>query len=326
LTLNTIWYYETLRLKKSIKGKSFLTSYKGINFMFAELDDLYQSMKNRLAQCRKDRNELEEILSFYGKVLAAQHEAQEETPIPEIDLSTEQVNLKIEEGFPLIDLGNFSVDKDSSERLFRKLCQLTKEENPVLASAGKTLLEALDSSTLDFAELSRAVLQNQAETIEDYAKDLEVPLPVLRALTKISIQPSLLATVATVAKESKLDKWRRWYCPVCGGLPAIAALVGEEGKREALCSFCGHLWKLPRLGCPFCSTEKQEDLRYFFGEGDDLYRVQVCEKCKVYIKVVDTREDGDAKALAVDDVATAHLDLLAEEEGYQRKAPRLWGI
>jgi formate dehydrogenase maturation protein FdhE len=41
---------------------------------------------------------------------------------------------------------------------------------------------------------------------------------------------------------------------------------------------------------------------------------------------MDTREGGDARTLAVDDVASGHLDLLAEEEGYQRKAPRLWGI
>lgn len=294
--------------------------------MFAEMDDLYQSMKRRLEQCRKDRSELEEVLAFYGKVLSAQHETQGETPIPDIDLTEERIKLKIGEGFPLIDSGNFSVDNDSSARLFRKLCQLSTEENPVLASAGKALLEALDSGKLDHNELTKAVLQNQVETIEGYAKDLEVPLPVLQALAKLSIQPSLLATVAKVAKGSELNKWRQGYCPICGGLPAIAALVGEEGKREGLCSFCGHFWKLPRLGCPFCGNEKHEDLRYFYGEDDDLYRVQVCEQCKGYIKVVDTREGFDPKGLAVDDVVTAHLDLLAEEEGYQRKAPRLWGI
>jgi FdhE protein len=294
--------------------------------MFAQMDELYERMKNRLEQCRMDRDELEEVLAFYGKVLAAQHETQEETPIPEITLTEERMKLKIEEGFPLMDSENFSVDNHSSERLFRKLCQLSTEENPVLASAGKALLEALDSGKLDHIELTKALLQNQAETIEGYAKDLEVPLPVLQALTKLSIQPSLLATVASVARDSKLDRWRHSYCPICGGLPAIAALVGEEGKREGLCSFCGHLWKLPRLGCPFCGNEKQEALRYFYGEGDDIYRVQVCEQCKGYIKVVDTRESGDPKGLAIDDVVTAHLDLLAEEEGYLRKAPRLWGI
>ena len=294
--------------------------------MFAEMDDFYQRMKNRLEQCRKDRNELEEILAFYHKVLAAQHEAQQETPQPEIDLPEEQIRLKIEEGFPLVEWGSFSVDTNSTDRLFRRLCQLSMEENPVLASAGKALLEALNSGTLESEELIKAVLQNQVESIERYAKGLEISFPVLQALTKLSMQPSLLATVATVEKATDLHGWRYSYCPICGGLPAIAALVGEEGKREVLCSFCGHLWEINRLGCPFCGTDNQGDLRYFFGEGDDLYRVQVCEECKGYLKVVDTRQGGDPKALAVDDVLTAHLDLLAEEEGYQRKAPRLWGI
>ena len=294
--------------------------------MFAELDDFYQRMKNRLGQCRKDRKDLEEITAFYERVLAAQYEAQEETPIPEIDLAAEQIKLKIEEGFPLIDSANFSVDKDSSESLFRRLCQLSKEENPVLASAGKALLEAMDSGKLEAAELSAAVLQNHAETVERCAEDLAISLPVVQTLTKLSIQPSLLATVASLAKATDLDRWRHGYCPICGGLPAIAALIDEEGKRVGLCSFCGHLWNLLRLSCPFCGTDKQENLRYFFAEGDDLYRVQVCEQCKGYLKVVDTRKGGDPKALAVDDVVTAHLDLLAEKEGYQRKAPRLWGI
>jgi len=294
--------------------------------MFAEMDDFYQRLKNRLEQCRKERTELKEILNFYGKVLSAQQEAQQETPMPEIDLVEDRINLKIDEGFPLMDSEDFSVDRDSSERLFRNLCQLSSAENPVLASAGKTLLEAMDSGKLDMTELSKAVLDNNAEAVEEYAKDVGVPQPVLQALAKLSLQPSLLATAAVVAKGFAEENWQQSYCPICGGLPAIAALVGEEGKREALCSFCGHFWQLPRLGCPFCSTEQQEDLHYFYGEGEDLYRVYVCEQCKGYIKVVDTREGGDPRGLAVDDVVTTHLDLLAEDEGYQRKTPRFWGI
>ena len=294
--------------------------------MFAEMDDLYQRLKTRLEQCRKERTELEEILDFYGKVLSAQQEAQQETPIPEIDLAEERINLKIDEGFPIMDPEDFSVDKNSWERLFRNLCHLSSEENPVLASAGKTLLEAMDSGTLDMTRLSTSVLDNNAEVMEEYAKDVGVPQAVLQALAKLSLQPSLLATAAVVAKGFAAENWQQSYCPICGGLPAIAALVGEEGKREALCSFCGHFWQLPRLQCPFCRTEKQEDIRYFYGEGEDLYRVYVCEQCKGYVKVVDTRETGDPRGLAVDDVVTTHLDLLAEDEGYQRKAPRLWGI
>ena len=93
-----------------------------------------------------------------------------------------------------------------------------------------------------------------------------------------------------------------------------------------LCSFCGHVYRLPRLGCPFCSSESPEDLRYFYGEEEDSHRVQVCDRCSGYLKILDTRKGGSVEALAVDDILTAHLDLVAEEQGYERKAPRLWGI
>jgi FdhE protein len=106
----------------------------------------------------------------------------------------------------------------------------------------------------------------------------------------------------------------------------MAALVGEEGRRHGFCSFCGTLYRLPRVGCPFCGTENQDDLRYFYGEDEDLYRVQVCDRCSGYLKVLDTRKGGSVEALAVEDILTAHLDLIAEEQGYERKAPRLWGI
>jgi FdhE protein len=294
--------------------------------MIADLDDLYQRMTDRLNLLRQERTDLEEILAFYARVLKVQQQTQQETAIPAIDLPEEQLRLKIEEGFPLLDRGNFQVDRDSFRELFRRICHLAMEENPVLAAAGKTLLEAMDSGTLDLVKLITTVLQNDTKAIEGVAKDLDVTTPVVQALTKLSLQPSLLASVQAVAQRAAIDEWHYGYCPVCGGPPAMAALVGEEGKREAICSFCGHFWQLPRLMCPFCSTDKQEDLRYFHGEGDDLYRVYVCEQCRGYLKVMDTREGGDARTLAVDDVASGHLDLLAEEKGYQRKAPRLWGI
>jgi FdhE protein len=171
-----------------------------------------------------------------------------------------------------------------------------------------------------------AVLQGDSRVIEDSARELNLEFSVLQTLVKLSLQPSLLEIAALVAQKVALDDWRYTYCPICGALPAMTALAGEEGSHQAVCSFCGHFWRLPRVACPFCNNVEQEKLKYFYGEGEDLFRVQVCEECRGYLKVMDTRERGDAMAIAVDDVATGHLDLLAEEEGYQRKAPRLWGI
>jgi len=170
------------------------------------------------------------------------------------------------------------------------------------------------------------VMQGDDDKLEALAVEFRVGRPVLKALAKLSIQPSLSAVVAAATKDISLEGWRHLYCPVCGELPAMAGLVGEEGRRHGLCSFCGHVYRLPRLGCPFCGAEGPEDLRYFYGEEEESHRVQVCDRCSGYLKVLDTRKGGSVEALAIDDILTAHLDLVAEEQGYERKAPRLWGI
>ena len=60
--------------------------------------------------------------------------------------------------------------------------------------------------------------------------------------------------------------------------------------------------------------------RYIYIEGDDSYRIDVCEKCKKYIKTVDSSAVSHEVVPAVEDIATLHLDIIAEEEGYKREA------
>jgi FdhE protein len=294
--------------------------------MHADLDQHYRHLLDRIARLRQERSEYEEILAFYARVLAAQQEAQGETTIPELSLPEDRLRLKLQEGFCVIEREHFPVDRQATVRLLGRLCRLCLGENPVLAEAGTVLLEEMDSGRIDGGELITAVLHDDGEGIRRTAARLQVDSLVLGALTKLSLQPSLLAAKTEAARVAALDEWRHGYCPICGAAPAMAALVGEEGRRHAQCSFCGHLWNLPRVGCPFCTTIDKEALRYFYSEGEDLYRVQVCDHCRGYLKTLDTRKGGHVEALAADDIATAHLDLLAEQEGYQRKAPRLWGI
>jgi FdhE protein len=72
-----------------------------------------------------------------------------------------------------------------------------------------------------------------------------------------------------------------------------------------------------RIKCPFCGNEEQQTLAYFSIEGEERYRVDVCNECKRYIKTVDFRETREEANLDVEDIATLHLDMLANEEGYE---------
>ena len=86
--------------------------------MTADLNDFYQRMLARLEQLKKERTEHHEVLAFYAKVLVAQQEAQKKTALPEIELKEEHLEMKIEEGFNLIERDNIPVETDSAKALF----------------------------------------------------------------------------------------------------------------------------------------------------------------------------------------------------------------
>ena len=74
-----------------------------------------------------------------------------------------------------------------------------------------------------------------------------------------------------------------------------------------------------RLMCACCGNTDQESLRYLYSELEKGYRIDVCDKCKGYIKTVDSREISHEIVPAVEDLATLHLDMVAEENGYKKE-------
>ncbi len=98
----------------------------------------------------------------------------------------------------------------------------------------------------------------------------------------------------------------------------MAELTGEEGVRKLHCAVCATDWNFPRLRCSYCGNTDTDTLEYFTAEGESSHRVDVCRKCSSYLKVVDNRQAGTALPMDIEDVATLHLDLLAQREGFTR--------
>lgn len=94
--------------------------------------------------------------------------------------------------------------------------------------------------------------------------------------------------------------------------------IRDEGKRVLHCPLCATSWEYLRLQCPYCQNKDQEELTYFQVEGEAGYRVDICLRCRHYLKTVDTRETGEPLEGEVEDYLTLHLDHLAQEEGYRR--------
>jgi FdhE protein len=139
-----------------------------------------------------------------------------------------------------------------------------------------------------------------------------------------SIKPILEVYADELKEYVDQDTWWRGYCPICGSAPLIAGLR-EEGERFLVCSSCSYEWRFRRLKCPFCENEDHKGLRYFYTEREGkVNRVDVCEKCKTYIKAIDLRELPSDFISFVEDAGTLYMDVLAQTKGY-RRLNDVWG-
>ncbi len=125
-----------------------------------------------------------------------------------------------------------------------------------------------------------------------------------------------IAFAAAVREEINLALWSEGCCPVCGQNPGMA-LLNAEGARILQCSFCRTAWQFPRLECPFCRNRDPQRLRYFYADDYPGRRVQVCERCKNYLKTAVVKEIGREVILELEDIFTLELDHLARREGYR---------
>jgi FdhE protein len=118
----------------------------------------------------------------------------------------------------------------------------------------------------------------------------------------------------------EVEHWNPGYCPVCGAWPGLTELQMAEQQRHFRCLRCGTDWAARRLLCAFCGNDDHRSLGYLQGEREPRFRVEVCERCKGYLKSANAFESSPAEYLVLDDLASVHLDIAALERGYSRPA------
>ena len=280
-----------------------------------------EQIKEAVRDIKELRPAYEAILAFYEKLFLAQETSKKHIYLQPIKIPEDLLSVKRKEKFPLIGRKDFTVDIKASEVLLKKICRLAGETNKVLAHAGVKLMDCLDRGTVDAPTLLSKTLSEDDVYFDETAKSLEIDKEVLLFMAHGSIRPSLSLCAGQLA--TYIDKntlWEKGYCPVCGSPPAISILRGE-GERFLFCSFCDHEWHSQRIYCPFCENKDQKTLHYFFSKEEEEYRVNVCDQCRKYIKTIDTRKIKRPVYPFIEQVTTLHLDMLAQNRGFQSGHP-----
>lgn len=207
-----------------------------------------------------------------------------------------------------------------------RLAFLLEELARVVASqpieGGHELWAAVAGGRLDAVGLLAASITHREVELERLAVQSGVPASQLTVVGQALALP-VLGTCGRRARELvRQREWRAGYCPVCGSWPALAELRGLERSRWLRCGRCASEWPYPHQECPFCGNTDHHTLRYLAEEGkQDTQRVEVCERCRGYLKTFSTITAWSLGDLLLQDLMTVELDLVALDREYRRPGP-----
>jgi FdhE protein len=267
----------------------------------------------RLDQLAMATPSLREAALLQGTILRTIYAAPPE--VGTVALTAELAAEKLRDGVPLLRGEHVPLNIPAIEATILRLCKTLRE----LESAPGLVDEiaaALKGHALQVEALVQAVLGGRLTTIHERAAELGVGGEMLCMLLRFSLFPALLQVAAQLAALQAVAPWQRGYCPICGSWPLLGEHRGLEQTRFLRCGLCAAEWAVDRLLCPYCGSRNHEDLGYLHVEDEDQKRAVTCEQCHGYVKVIATLMPIPPIELAVYDLATIHLDMVAIERGY----------
>lgn len=276
-------------------------------------DDIREAVKQK----KKIKPEYAPMLDLYEKIYIAQEESKSGIHPDDLIITDDVLKIKLKEQFPLLNISQFAIDYNISETLFKKLSLILAGGGDELAAKVREISLLIDNSKLNLRDLFSEFLKESEEFFNKMENDFKIDKTVLGFLTYNSLKPSLSVFAGKASGYlSNETVWNRGYCPVCGSMPELSTFE-ENGKRFLTCGFCAHKWESKRMYCPYCENTDHETLQYFEIEGEEEYRVDVCDKCKKYIKTVNIKNTSRTVYLPLENQSTPYIDLKFEELGYR---------
>jgi FdhE protein len=179
----------------------------------------------------------------------------------------------------------------------------------------------LDFTAGDAMSLLEATIALDGERFDGMASARGADPARLAAVLQLGAAPVLLACRHRVAGELPRS-WTRGFCGFCSAWPAFAEMRGLERQRSARCGRCAFEWRFDVLHCPYCGEREHAQHASLIIEGDETRRIDTCRTCNGYLKSVATLMAVPDDRVAVRDVETVELDLVAAERGLIRPPER----
>jgi len=275
----------------------------------------------RLRALARKSPDLKDAARVYEAVLPLLRDA--DLHVKTIPLTLEQAREKMGKGQPLLLGMDLDIDLDSARVFMIKLARALESSSGgtgYQAGAAHRILLALEENKLDLGVLLVPAAEGKNGSIVSSAQVLGLDAELLMTLLQNALKPAMREWRRQLTPLAEGIPWNKGACFICGDAAALAELQGNNQAMHLRCGRCGADWMFRRLQCIYCGNEDPETLRYWdSGSRGEIMRAEACEKCKGYIKVIAAFDPTPAELLAVEDLATLHLDYIAQERGYSRQ-------
>jgi FdhE protein len=275
-------------------------------------------LERRLGALVRDWPDLAGAAELYRVTLPLLRSA---VPIAEpIPLTESQARGKLSEGTFLLHGAALIFDHIGARDLMLDLARNLEEAGLVAISP---IRSALEGDRLIPEELLGLVSDGNYPSLAARAEEQGLDPRLLWTLAQSALKPTFRAWCGKLSPlVHTAGEWEEPRCFICGAPASLCELQGSEQAKHLRCGRCGADWRIRRLRCVYCGNEDPSLLGILSPEGRrENARVEVCDKCHGYLKVVTRFAPGSPEELAVEDLATLYLDCLAQERGYRCPPP-----
>jgi FdhE protein len=220
-------------------------------------------------------------------------------------------------GEPLLHGAALVFDPRAARELMLRLARGLEEAGLAAVSPVRT---ALEEDRLTPGELLAHAADGDYPAVAARAEEQTLSPSLLWTLAQSALKPALRAWCRELSPlVHDAGGWERSDCYLCGAAASLGELQGNGQSKHLRCGPCGADWPFRRLRCSHCGNEDAASLGILYPEGRrDKVRVEVCDKCRGYLKVVSNFEPASPEELAIEDLSTLYLDDYAQAQGYLR--------
>lgn len=242
--------------------------------------------------------------------------------LPKLSLPPKYLAAKLARGVPVLAGEPIPLPVAALKPTLLRLCEELSRGGA--GEAGDHIRSALVETRMDAGSLLTASLARDHKVIRAGGERLGLAADLLWLVAELTVSPFahalqrtwLDASAGEMTLSTALASWTHGYCPACGSWPALAEIA--RGHRVLRCSFCALAWEVPPSTCIYCGKGGESLVTTApVAEPHDRH-VEICSACAGYLKTVDTEELLPFPLVAIADMGTLELDMMALERGASR--------